>query len=205
MRAVNLLPENTSSRRIGMPSGMAVAGAAATVAAVGAVVVLAHGESVTVASRQAHVDDLQQQLARVPAPKTATNASGAAILTSRDSRTAAVEAALNGRVPWDVLLNQVARVLPDGTWLDSMQLAAPGASTTPGVAPAAATPGTPSASGIVITGYTANAASLALVLQRLTAVPSLTDVKLQPSQISVVGKKTMFKFAIGANVAGGGS
>jgi Tfp pilus assembly protein PilN len=99
----------------------------------------------------------------------------------------------------------VARVLPEGTWLDSMQLAAPGASTTPGVAPAAPTPGTPTASGVVITGYTANAASLALVLQRLTAVPSLTDVKLQPSQISVVGKKTMFKFAIGANVAGGGS
>ena len=191
MRAVNLLPENTSSRRIGRPSGVAVAGAAATLAAVGAVVVLSH--------------DLQLQLARVPVPKTATNASGATILTSRDSRTAAVEAALNGRVPWDILLGQVARVLPDGTWLDSMQLAAPGASTTPGVAPAAATPGTPTPSGIVITGYTANAASLALVLQRLTAVPSLTDVKLQPSQSSVLGNKTLFKFAIGANVAGGGS
>ena len=64
MRAVNLLPENTSSRRIGRPSGVAVAGAAATLAAVGAVVVLSHGESVTVASRQARVDDLQLQLAR---------------------------------------------------------------------------------------------------------------------------------------------
>ena len=205
MRAVNLLPENTSSRRIGRPSGVAVAGAAATLAAVGAVVVLSHGESVTVSSRQARVDDLQQQLARVPVPKTATNASGATILTSRDSRTAAVEAALTGRVPWDILLGQVARVLPEGTWLDSMQLAAPGASTTPGVAPVAATPGTPTPSGIVITGYTANAASLALVLQRLTAVPSLTDVKLQPSQTSVLGQKTFFKFAIGANVAGGAS
>ena len=110
MRAVNLLPENTSSRRIGRPSGVAVAGAAATLAAVVAVVVLSHGESVTVASRQARVDELQLQLARVPVPKTATNASGATILTSRDSRTAAVEAALNGRVPWDILLGQVARV-----------------------------------------------------------------------------------------------
>ena len=140
-------PRTPSSRRIGRPSGVAVAGAAATLAAVGAVVVLSHGESVTVASRQARADDLQQQLARVPVPKTATNASGATILTSRDSRTAAVEAALDGRVPWDVLLGQVARVLPEGTWLDSMTLAAPGASTTPGVAPAAPTPGTPTPVG----------------------------------------------------------
>lgn len=205
MRAVNLLPEDTKPRSIGKPNGVVVAGAAATLVAAGAVVVLAQAESGTVASRQARVYDLQGQLARVHTPKTATSASGAAVLTSQVSRTAAVEAAIKARVPWDVVLRQVALVLPEGTWLDSVQLAAPGASTTPGVAPTVATPGTPTPSGVVITGYTASAATLAVVLQRLSAVPSLTDVKLQPSQVAVVGKKTLFKFSIGANIAGGGS
>ncbi len=204
MRAVNLLPEDTKSRRLGMPGAVPVAGAAATLAAVGVIMALAHVESGTVASRQARVDDLQQQLSRVPTQMSATSTAGSAILTSHDSRTAAVEAALKARVPWDTVLRQLALILPEGTWLDGLQLAAPGASVA-GAPAAAPDPAATPTSGVVITGYTASAASLALVLQRISAVPSLTSVKLQPSQVTTLGKKSLFKFAIGANIATGGT
>jgi Tfp pilus assembly protein PilN len=202
MRAVNLLPEDTSSRKIANPGALPIAGAAATLVAVGAVFALAHSESGTVATRQARVDELKQQLASVPTPRTAGSTAGAAILGSRDSRTAAVQAALKSRVPWDVLLRQVAQILPDGTWLDGMQLAAPVTGAT--AAAAAADPTAPATSGITITGYTTDAAQVAIIMQRLAALPSLADIKLQPSAKARIGDKSYFKFGIGANVATGG-
>lgn len=197
MRAVNLLPEESKSYRTGIPGAIPVAGAAAALVAVGVVAVLAHVESGAVASKQARLNDLQQQLSRVQTPRSAGSAAGAALLTSRGARVAAVEAALKGRVPWDTVMRQVALVLPEDTWLDGLQLAPPADAS---AVATAAVPTAP-ASGVTITGYTASPASLARVLQRLSVVTSLTDVKLVTSQSVTFGKKIVFQFSIGANIA----
>ena len=60
------------------------------------------------------------------------------------------------------------------------------------------------ASGVTLTGYTASPDSLARVLQRLSVVTSLTDVKLTTTQRTTVGKKDMFQFTITANIATSG-
>jgi hypothetical protein len=182
-----------------------LAGTAAALLAIGAVAALAHVESGTVADRQAQLSELQRQLALVQAkPTPSASTAGAALLTSRDARVAALNSALTGRVPWELVLRQLAAVLPEDTWFDSLVMNAPTAAT---AAAAVATPGVPPASGVTLTGYTSSPETLARVLQRLTVVTSLSDVKLTTSQRTAVGKKNPFKFTITANIAtsGGGS
>jgi Tfp pilus assembly protein PilN len=204
MRAVNLLPEDTKSRRLPKTAAAPVAGAAAALVAIGVVGALAHVESGAVASKQRRLDDLKLQLSQVQSPPSAGNPNAAALLASRSARITALNAALSGSISWDLVLRQLALALPADTWLDALQLSAPGlAPATPTEVPV---PGA-TTSGVQITGYTTSADSLARVLQRLSVVPSLTDVKLTTSQTVPRGKKTVFQFTIGANIAtpGGGS
>jgi Tfp pilus assembly protein PilN len=205
MRAVNLLPEDTKARRVPKSAVAPVAGAAAALVAVGMVGALAHVEGGKVASKQQRLDDLNLKLSQLQSSPSAGNPSAAALLASRDARITALNSALSGRVSWDVVLRQLALVLPADTWLDSLQMNAPGLAAATATAPAAAT-GTIE-SGVTITGYTTTADNLARVLQRLSVVPSLTDVKLTTSQSVQRGRKAIFQFTIGANIAtpGGGS
>jgi Tfp pilus assembly protein PilN len=198
MRAVNLLPEDTSSRRLGKGSVVPIAGTAAALVAIGAVGAFAHVESGTIADRQARLNDLQQQLALVKAkPTQSASTAGAALLTSRDARVAALNSALTNRVPWEVVLRQLAAVLPADTWLDSLSMTTP-TSATP--ADTAATPGAPAASGVTLTGFTTSPETLARVLQRLSVIPSLSDIKLMSSQRATVGKRNPYQFSISANI-----
>jgi Tfp pilus assembly protein PilN len=205
MRAVNLLPQDTNSRRLSKPGAVPLAGTAAALIAIGAVAGLAHVESGTVADRQAHLNDLQRQLTLVQAkPTPNASTAGAALLTSRDARIAALNSALTGRVPWELVLRQLAAVLPEGAWFDSLSMNAPTAATP---ADAVATPGVTPTSGVTLSGYASTPETLARVLQRLSVVTSLSDVKLTTSQRTTVGKQNPFKFTITANIAtsGGGS
>jgi Tfp pilus assembly protein PilN len=99
------------------------------------------------------------------------------------------------------VLHQLAAVLPDDTWFDSLAMNSPTAAAPAGTPPAA---GAAVTSGVTLTGYTASPESLARVLQRLAVVPSLSDVKLTTTQRSTVGKKEMFQFTITANISTSG-
>ena len=123
MRAVNLLPVQ-SSTRLPKSTVMPLAGAAAAVVAAGIVGTLAHAESGKVAKEQRQLDNLTTQLSKLPSAK-ATSGTETSLIASRASRYAAVEAALSGRVAWDTVLRQIALVLPSDTWLDGLQLSAP--------------------------------------------------------------------------------
>ena len=125
MRAVNLLPEDTNASRFGKPGTVPIAGTAAALLAIGAVAALAHVESGSVSDKQARLNDLQQQLSQVQKPAATAGKAGAVLLTSRDGRIAALNSALTGRVPWETVLHQLAAVLPDDTWFDSLAMNSP--------------------------------------------------------------------------------
>lgn len=204
MRAVNLLPEETTARRIPKNAVVPAAGAAAALIAAGAVGFVAHSESSSVASKQRSLDELKAQLTLVQASVPSTNSATAALLSSRDARLAALDTVLKARVPWQTMLHQLSAVLPSDTWLDSLNLTSP-LSTDPTAVPAAAptdpTAAAPAPTDVVITGFTASAASLARVLQRLSVVPSLSNVTLTTSQAVPRGTKTVFQFSISAALA----
>src|SRR5262249_56795879 len=85
---------------------------------------VSQSESGKIARESQQLDDLKQQLSKLPASERAS-ATPAALLASRGSRVVAVEAALSGRVAFDLVLRQIALVLPGDTWLDGLQLTSP--------------------------------------------------------------------------------
>ena len=223
MRAVNLLPRDLDRQGGGLSGRVAVYVAGGGFAAVtAALVVVFMSASGSVSDQKAALDSAQEALAAVPhggAPSVAPEA----IAQERADRVAALSAALTTRLPLDRLLRELSYVLPEDTWLTGLSATAPeadGGTTPPGTAPApSATP------GVTIEGATYSNRSVARVLARLAALPSIDDVRLtttarvEPAADKVdvktasktKGKKNRKKqravvtFAIAASLRGSGS
>jgi hypothetical protein len=106
-------------------------------------------------------------------------------------------------VAWDRALGDVARVLPATVWLTDMTVNSP----TPADAllpatPAPATSSGPAAgnSGFEINGYTYTMDDVALLLQRLQLLPTLSGVTLGSTSISMIGLKKVVQFSITASM-----
>jgi hypothetical protein len=99
---------------------------------------------------------------------------------------------------WDLLLGDVSRVLPSGSWLSSLTLqGTPSIPTTTGTTstPVSATP-----TGFVASGYALAHNTVAKLMQRLALVPMLSDITLQRSEKANVGADEAFQFTLSANV-----
>lgn len=208
MRAVNLLPRDVQQTRADggrTPLFVAAGGLAAVTAAS---VVMFLGASGAVADQSAQLDSVERAIAEIPAPPRPAVAPGV-IAQERAERTSALSAALATRVPVDRLLGQLAYVLPDDAWLTALSATVPAGGLAVPPATSAAT------QGVSIVGATRSHASVARVLSRLAAVPTLDDVRLTGSARVVLEqatgrstkpvKKTVYTFTIGANLRLGGS
>jgi Tfp pilus assembly protein PilN len=197
MRAVNLLPADARPGRTPiMPSSTSVAVVGAgLLAAVTAflAVLLVQGHS-TVSDKRDKLEALQAQVAQVQAAQART----AAQQGSDRARVAAFAAAASARMPWDNLLDDVSRVLPDGSWISTLNLQT-------GVPEGVPSGTTPTTTTTVPTGFTVSGIALtqdivALVMRRLELVPALSDVTLQSSTRTTVGTNKAFQFTMSANV-----
>jgi Tfp pilus assembly protein PilN len=178
MRAVNLLPRETHTRRTfsGVDPFLA-AGAALTVvvvAAVGGGFVLAHSHAV---SEQRKLAAARTELAQLQREQTRSGSVATPILPTpavtaqTPTWQAAIESALNGRVAWDDVLFQIGRITPGNVSLTSVTLGASSTTST-----ASAGPGTLSLAGTAF-----NQDSVAQLLARLQLVPNLSSVTLTSS------------------------
>jgi Tfp pilus assembly protein PilN len=214
MRAVNLMPRELERQRgDGRRIPVLVAGggvAAVTAAAVG----LFMSPSGSVSDQRSQLDSVEAAIASLPTqgqPAVAPTA----IAQERTDRVAALTAALSTRVPVDRLLRELAYVLPEDAWLTGLTASAPAG------APSAAPPGStaPTATGtpgVTIQGATYSHQSVARVLARLGALPTLADVRLTASarvepaaskgeSKKVKKQKPVVTFTITATVRSGGS
>lgn len=214
MRAVDLRPRDAHASSEGNRR-VPIAIAACGFVVLGLSVVMYHSASAAVDARTSDLALTQAAIDGLPAPERPT-VSSSAVVQERVDRTAALSGALDTRVPFDRLLRDLSYVLPDDAWLTGLSASAP-------VDTASATaPGTVSAStttqGVTIAGATFSQASVARVLSRLSALASLTDVRLatsarvepveqgSPSSNSTKSKrrqKTVVTFTIGATLRGG--
>jgi len=216
MRAVNLLPapradkrQESSQSRVQPTTAVAAAAAAVLVlAAVAVGVAFSQGRS-TVNDRRSKLDALQAQVARTQATATVS----AALAAQVQSHLSAVTTAASGRTAWDTLLDQLSRVMPTGSWLDSLQATGPAAAsatTSTDVTTTTSTTTTPtttpsaSPTGFVVSGYALSQDTVARALERLALIPALCDVSLQSTQRTEVAGKDAVQFTIGANVVAGG-
>jgi len=175
MRSVNLLPRDVQQARSdgGRTPLLIVGGGLAAVTA--ASVVMFFSASGAVADQRTQLDSVEQAIARIPRKESPAVAPGT-IAQERNERTAAFSAALATRVPVDRLLRELAYVLPEDAWLIALSATVP--ASTAGVA---ATPSSTTVRGVSIIGATYSHSSVARVLSRLAAVPSLDDVRLTGS------------------------
>ena len=176
MRAINLLPRGLErDRGAGGRAPLFVAAGGIAAVTAGAVV-LFMSASGSIADQRAELDSVEAAIARIPSAGQSAVAPSA-IAQERADRVAALSAALTTRVPLDRLLRELAFVIPEDAWLTGLTASAPvGAEgTTPPGTPAPA----PSAvQGVTIQGATYSHTSVARVLARLAAIPSLADVRL---------------------------
>jgi Tfp pilus assembly protein PilN len=223
MRAVNLLPsdlERQRVERVGRTPLFVAAGGVAVVTA--AAVALFMSASGSISDQRGDLESLEASVAAVPSAGQQTVVP-AAITQERTDRVAALSAALTTRVPLDRLLRDLGYVLPDDAWLTGLSVSAPDNADA-----ATATPGTPAPAssavqGVTIEGATYSNSSVARVLSRLSAIPSLEQVRLTATarvvpttpttpdatktKVKVKAKatkqKTVVTFAIAANLRSG--
>src|SRR3954451_12147058 len=124
MRAVNLLPAPRVETRQDEGQGRARTTRAAAVAAglMVACVTAAVGfaflhERSAANDRRSTLDGLQAKVAQTHA----ASASSAPVVSKTQGHLAAIAAAASGRTAWDGLLDQLSRVMPPGTSLETLQ------------------------------------------------------------------------------------
>jgi Tfp pilus assembly protein PilN len=205
MRSVDLFPRGAAKKRSSRSSLIAVGAPIAAVVplvALGALYFGAHG---TVSSRQADLNAVQEQIAALPKPVGPTI--DPALAGADAQRAVGVANVLGGRIAWEQMFRDVARVLPDNVWLDAMTATAP-AGVTPADAATAASATTsaaiPAASptDVSITGATYTQTDVARLLARLATLPSLSNVTLVSSTTQkATGKKQTVRFDIVASLS----
>lgn len=196
MRAINLLPRDEPKRSFQANRGVAfgAVGGFALVSVATAALMLSAGGAVR--DQQTKLDALNAELATMPRPKPASAGDDGALAAAKTERITALSAALSGRVAWDRVLRELSQVLPRDVWLSSLTSQDPAA---------AALDPTIGGSAVVITGATYSQSGVARLLARLSVLPTLDGVQLQSSTAEPVGKQSIVRFTILADVKPGGA
>jgi Tfp pilus assembly protein PilN len=215
MRAVNLLPRDVERQR-GEGGRVPILVAGGGVAAVtAAAVVLFMSASGSVSDQRSQLESVEAAIAQLPVQGGQPAVAAGAIAQERTDRVAALAAALSTRVPVDRLLRELAYVLPEDAWLTGLTASAP-ASAPSGTPPGSVAPTASATPGVTIQGATYSHQSVARVLARLGALPTLADVRLTASarveptvaegeSKKVKKQKPVVTFTITASVRPGGS
>jgi Tfp pilus assembly protein PilN len=209
MKAVNLLPSDHRGPRRASPieplvkNPLLVLAIVFAVAVAGGLALMLHSASSTVSSRQATLQQLEDQFARLPKPQ--PGAVGAQ--QTQAARLSTVTSVAEHREPWDGFLSAVSLVMPEDVWLLSMNASGQSATATPAPAATSSTSSTSNSSApaaastaFTITGYTYTQPSVARLMRRLALVPWLNGVSLTTSTKTLLGDHTVYQFTLGANV-----
>ena len=202
-RGVNLLPKVSSKSTRDTRATLAKVAVPVAIALPFAVIALAYnGAHGTVSDRQAELDAIKVQIDALPKPVKPVLETG--VVGDEAARATAVANLLGGRVAWDGVFRDLARVLPENVWLTSLSVSQPGAD---GLATAASAPkplpgqGEVTPTAVSIEGYTYTQPDVALLLARLATLPSLQRVTLNSSASELVGEKPAVHFVIVADLS----
>ena len=184
---------------IGAPIAVAI-----PIVALGFLYLGAHGKA---ADKQAELERRQGGDRRAAEPNGPDI--DAAVVGDEAVRATAVASVLGGRLAWDAVFRDMARVLPENVWLESLSATLPqgrNLADAATAAAAAAAPGqaAPPRQRSSIEGYTYTQPDVARLLARLATLPSLKRVTLTSSQRETVGKKKVVHFVIVADLSQNG-
>jgi Tfp pilus assembly protein PilN len=224
MRPVNLLPAPRvetrqddgqsparTTKAVAIAAGLTLAFVTATVG-----FTFVHERSAA-NDRRSTLDGLQAKIAQTHA----ATAASAPVATETQEHLAAITTAASGRTAWDRLLDQLSRVMPPGTSLETLQAndgtntsptstsTSTSTSTTTSSSPASKLPSSPNGTapatgaaptGFVVTGNAGSQATVARALDRLALIPALSDVTLQSTKRADAAGKQALQFTIAATL-----
>lgn len=164
MRAVNLLPrETTKQRGISQKNLPAVVGAGLGVVVTGALALSFLGAAGKAKTAQQQLNDVTAQLAATPKPAAPVPLPNSQLAGEQSARVTAVSTAIGGRVAWDRILREFSLVLPDDVWISTLTLGN---------------------GSISLAGTTYSHESVARLLARLALVPEFSNIVLSSSTAS---------------------
>lgn len=187
MRAVNLLPGESSRASRSAPQPAVLAGA---IAGVVCVAIIGGGnllQTSRVASAQKTLNAAKIQLAATPLPPKLPKVTPPppSVAQQMQPRLQAVTTALSTRIAWDRILREFSLVMPPDIQLNSLQLTQPTAATA-------------SVQGLQLTGVTYSYDGVARLLSRMSLIPDLTGVTLANTSVA----QNVISFTINAGIKG---
>jgi hypothetical protein len=204
-RSVNLIPKELLAPARKRPSFLAVGVPIAAAVPVAALAVLFLQASGQVDERKGQLQTVREQIAALPKPSGPTLDPG--VVGLQAERALALSTVLGARFAWDDVLGDVSKVIPSNVWLQKLTAKAPDPALTASVttgAPAQAGALLGAPTGFTITGYTFSQPDVAVLLSRLGTVPGLSRVTLQSSAKEKLGKRTVVRFTILADLTNTG-
>jgi Tfp pilus assembly protein PilN len=188
MRAVNLLPRDTTSQQLGFDHTILV-GMAFTLVVAAAMAGGFYIEKANAATQRQRLATAQAALTQAQSQQPSAHSPGPvllqvpAVLSQEQPWHVAVDTALASRVAWDVLLGQLEYVVPDKITLSTVTLGSTGSA--------------PGAAGGTITlgGSAFSSADLATFLSTLARVPKISNVTLLSSAATKGTSVTTFQIS----------
>ncbi len=220
MRAVNLLPKDTGRTRRSLPSPWILVAALAPVVAIGLVYLGYSIEHSSLVNKRSELSAVDDRLAALTAHN-ANNQAESTLFGLQVSRQQALQDALTKQTSWDVTLNDLERVLPNGIWLTLLNAQSPTpADVAPALAPTTTTSTTtttttttttattptpaappPNPTAFTITGYAHSQESVAQLLARLRLLPMLGNVTLaSTAQATMANGTPVVQFSVSASI-----
>ena len=188
MRAVNLLPNDSTRASRGTPQPAALAAAITGVVAVALVGGGNLFEQARVSSAMKTLNTAKIQLAATPLPPAAPRVTPPppAVAQQMQPRTDAVTAALATRIAWDRILREFSLVLPTDIQLNALTMTQPlgGVTSAP--------------TGLQLSGFTYSYDGVARLLARMALIPDLTGVTLSNTSTN----DHVVSFSISAGIKG---
>lgn len=204
MRAVNLLPRELIPERAPAKEVLPFLAAGSVPIVAAMLVFIGYVRAQTDASDQlGRVAALQLEIAHTKPLAVTKTVDTSALVNSRAQRRAALADAIGKQVAWDSTLGDIARVLPGTVWLSDMTVVSPTPADSLVPSTPAPTPVTGPSSGptgFTINGYTYTMDDVALLLQRLQLLPTLSNVTLGSTSNSTIGLKKVVQFSITASM-----
>jgi Tfp pilus assembly protein PilN len=208
MRAVNLLPSGSESRKSFRKEDPAVVvGSVLGIVVLFALVAGFLNVHSKVNSEQKKLSAARTELARLSLTKKPAVAptpivqkpiiQTPAVTSEEQPRLAAITTAMSTRIAWDRILREFSLVLPSDVKLTGLTLTAP-------PAPVALVAGAPEATpsqGLSITGTAFSHDGVARLLSRLMLIPDLSNVMLSSSTAGATGSSSV-QFSISASIKG---
>jgi Tfp pilus assembly protein PilN len=204
MRAVNLLPRDLIPERAPAKEVLPFLAAGSVPIVAAMLVFIGYVRAQTDAREElGRVAALQLEIAHTKPLAVTKTVDTSALVNSRAQRRAALADAIGKEVAWDRTLGDIARVLPGTVWLSDMTVVSPTPAdslvpSTP--APTPATGPSSGSTGFTINGYTYTMDDVALLLQRLQLLPTLSNVTLGSTSNSTIGVKKVVQFSITASM-----